>query len=236
MQVGEAIERPKSLTKMVIDRLRDSIIDGSIELGAHLSENRIAELFGTSKTPVREAFAHLQTLGLMEIQAQRGGIVFAPTLEQVRELCEVRLELEVIAFRLSMERNYSALIYSLAQTVTKMIEVYDVELPLPYQRLDNEFHNTAFTHCGNSLLAQAYAIFNPRICALRTHLSTPQPYLLKRSFEEHKMILAFAEKRDAGSVVLVLREHINRTRECHSSLLINRAQPINTLTVDQAGK
>jgi GntR family transcriptional regulator, rspAB operon transcriptional repressor len=218
----EAIERPRSLTSIVIERLLEGIIDGSIGLGSHLSENRIAELFGTSKTPVREAFAHLQTLGLLEVQAQKGGIVFRPTLEQVRELCEVRLELELIAFRLSMERSRLAFTRALSDIVQKMIEAYDVEHPHAYQRLDNDFHNTFFTHCGNSLLARAYELFNPRICALRTQLSTPQPYLLQRSFEEHKMIRTFVEHGDLQSATLVLKEHINRTRECHSSLLIDR--------------
>jgi len=218
----ETIERPRSLTSIVIERLREGIIDGSIELGSHLSENRIAELYGTSKTPVREAFAHLQTLGLLEVQAQRGGIVFQPTLEQVRELCEVRLELELIAIRLSMERNRVAFISAVSDTVQKMIEAYDLEHPLAYQRLDNEFHNTFFAHCGNSLLVRAYDLFSPRISALRTHLSTPQPYLLQRSFEEHKMIRTFLERGDPQSATLVLKEHINRTRECHSSLLKDR--------------
>lgn len=215
----EAVERPKSLTSIVIERLRDSIVDGTIQPGALLSEKQMADLVGTSKTPVREAFAHLQSLGLLEVLPQKGGIVFRPTLEQVRELCEVRLELEVIALRLSMERNRAAFTDDLSSIVQKMVAAYDVEHPSPYQRLDNEFHLCFFVHCGNSLLAKAYDLFSPRICALRTHLSTPQPYLLNRSFEEHKMVLEFVKQGDVQSAVLVLKEHINRTRECHSRAL-----------------
>lgn len=219
MQTLETIQRPKSLTSIVIARLRDSIIDGTIQPGSLLSEKQIADQFGTSKTPVREAFAHLQSLGLMEILPQKGGIVFRPSLEQVHELCEVRLELEVIAFRLSMERNRVAFSDHLSSIVEKMIEAYDVNQSLPYQRLDNEFHYSFFAHCGNSLLAKAYDLFTPRICALRTHLSTPQPYLLNRSFEEHKLLLEFVKGANVSSAILVLREHINRTRQCHSRLL-----------------
>jgi DNA-binding GntR family transcriptional regulator len=215
----EAIERPKSLTSIVIERLRDSIIDGTIELGSLLSEKQMAELLGTSKTPVREAFAYLQSLGLIEVLPQKGGIVFRPSLEQVRELCEVRLELEVIALKHSIERHHTAFTERLSEVVDKMLELYDVEHPLPYQRLDNEFHCSFFAHCGNSLLAKAYDLFNPRICALRTHLSTPQPQLLGRSFEEHKMMLKLVKKGDARRAVLMLKEHINRTRECHSKML-----------------
>jgi DNA-binding GntR family transcriptional regulator len=211
--------RPKSLKRMVIERLRDAIIDGTIELGSHLSEKQTADWLGTSKAPVREAFAHLQSLGLIEVLPKKSGVVFRPSVEQVRELCEVRLELEVIAFKHSIERNRAAFTRQLSSIVDQMIEVYDVEHPLPYQRLDNEFHYSFFVHCGNSLLATAYDLFSPRICALRTHLSTPQAYLLNRSFDEHKMILEFVKKADIQSSVLMLREHINRTRECHSMML-----------------
>jgi DNA-binding GntR family transcriptional regulator len=61
----DILERPKSLTSIVIERLRDSIVDGTIQPGTLLSEKQMADMFGTSKTPVREAFAHLQSLGLV---------------------------------------------------------------------------------------------------------------------------------------------------------------------------
>jgi GntR family transcriptional regulator, rspAB operon transcriptional repressor len=207
-----------------MERIRDSIIDGTIAPGTLLSEKQMAELFGTSKTPVREAFVHLQSIGLMEVMPQKGGIVFRPSLEQVRELCEVRLELETTAFRWSMERNRAAFAEALSGTVQRMMKAYDVKETLPYQRLDSEFHYSFFVHCGNSLLTDAYNLFKPRICALRTHLSTPQPYLLNRSFEEHKMMLEFVNHGDVASAVLMLKEHINRTRECHSRLLTEAAQ------------
>lgn len=214
------LERPRTLTSLVAERLRAAIIDGTIELGSLLSEKTLGEKFGTSKTPVREAIVQLQSLGLVEVLPQRGGIVFRPTLEQVRELCEVRLALEVVAFRHSMERNPAAFAESLTDIVRKMGEVYDVKKALAYQRLDNAFHFCFFEHCGNSLLAQAYELFSPRICALRTHLSTPQPGLLDQSLKEHKTLARFAKKGDVEAAVRMLKAHINRTRDAHSRLLV----------------
>jgi DNA-binding GntR family transcriptional regulator len=219
----DAIERPKSLTSIVLERLRTGIIEGTIELGSLLSEKQMAESFGTSKTPVREAFAHLQSLGLMEVLPQKGGIVFRPSLEQVRDLCEVRLELEVSGLRHSIERNRAALSERLSDIVHKMTGVHDVANPLAYQRLDNEFHYSFFDYCGNTLLADAYDLFYPRICALRTHLSSPQPQLLSRSLEEHKMMQRLVKKGDLGRAILLLKAHITRTRDCHSRIL-NDAQ------------
>jgi DNA-binding GntR family transcriptional regulator len=100
-----------------------------------------------------------------------------------------------------------------------MTAVYDVANPLAYQRLDNEFHYSFFDHCGNALLADAYDLFSPRICALRTHLSSPQPQLLSRSLEEHKMMQRLVKKGDLGRAILLLKAHITRTCDCHSKIL-----------------
>lgn len=222
MTAMATLDRPPSLTTMVAERLRNSIIEGSIDLGSLLSEKVLGEQFGTSKTPVREAIVQLQALGLVEVLPQRGGVVFSPTVEQVRELCEVRLELEVIAFQLSMQRNRAAFAEALAGIVKEMGKIYDVKKPLAYQRLDSAFHLSFFEHCGNSLLVKAYELFSPRICALRTHLSTPQPELLRRSLKEHKALQGFAKSGDVESAIEMLRSHINRTRDAHSKLLGQR--------------
>lgn len=211
--------RPKSLTAVVAEKLRSAIIDGSIPLGSLLSEKVLAEGFGVSKTPVREALVQLQTIGLVQILPQRGGRVFKPDPEQVREICEVRLELESIALRLSMQRNRLELDALLASVVQNMEEVFDISDPLPYQHLDTTFHNALFVHCGNVLLHNAYDLFNARISALRTNLSTPHPYLLQRSLEEHEWLLELVRRDDLKSALILLEEHITRTRQFHLQTL-----------------
>ncbi len=217
------IERPKSLTAMVTAQLYEYIIDQKIELGALISEKQIAEMLGTSKTPVREAFAQLQSIGLLEVLPQKGGKVFCPDLDQVRELCEIRLELESMAIRHSMKRNGAKFIEVIANISSQMVERFDVENPQSYQKLDADYHRSFFTFCGNSLLLKAYDLFHPRICALRAHLSVPQAYLLTRSFEEHKMMVEFLKKEDLVSALAVLKEHIGRTEEYHSRALLEGA-------------
>ncbi len=206
-------DRPKSLTAMVAERLRASIIDGTIPLGSLLSEKVLAEGYGVSKTPVREALVQLQSLGLVEILPQRGGRVFTPDVHQVGEICEMRLNLESFGLRLSMERDRARLEALMAAIVQDMEDAFDLENPAHYQTLDASFHNAFFTYCGNGLLHAAYDLFNARISALRTHLSTQHPYLLQRSLEEHRWLLELVRRDDLKSALILLEEHIARTRQ-----------------------
>jgi GntR family transcriptional regulator, rspAB operon transcriptional repressor len=217
------IERPKSLATIASERLYEFIIDQTIELGALISEKQIADMLGTSKTPVREAFAQLQSVGLMEVLPQKGGRVFYPDLEQVRELCEIRLELESSAVLFSMTRNPSKFLAAAASIAAAMTEQFDIQSPAPYQKLDAAFHKSFFAYCGNSLLSKAYDLFHPRICALRAHLSAPQAYLLERSLEEHKAMIEYLERGDTDSALSLLKDHIGRTEEYHSRALREEA-------------
>ena len=74
---GVAIERRKSLTEQVFDRLMNSIVAGDFPFGTLLSEKVLAAEYGISKTPVREAFVQLQSIGLVEVLPQRGCLVFS---------------------------------------------------------------------------------------------------------------------------------------------------------------
>lgn len=215
-----AIARPKSLTASVAAKLKEMIIDGSIPLGSRLSENQIAEHFGTSKTPVREAFVQLQSTGLLIVLPQRGGMVFRPTDLQVRELCETRLELEGAALRHAFERNRASLVGSLEGIVTDMTLSFGKPSPARYQIDDNAFHLSFFEHCSNSLLREAYELFLPRIRALRTNLSTPDPYLLERSYREHGEMVRLLKQGNVVAVADILAVHIARTQEFHTKRLM----------------
>src|SRR5690242_16653848 len=70
MQVSRVI-RPRSLTQLVVDQIRDLIVTGKLALGEQLSENALAERLGVSRTPVREAFLRLEAERLVEIRPQR---------------------------------------------------------------------------------------------------------------------------------------------------------------------
>ncbi len=136
--LGQVV-RPKSLTDVVLKRLRAAIVDGRIAMGEQLSEVTIAVRLNVSRTPVREAFLALKAQGLVEIRPQRGTFVFRPTPTEVLAISDLRAVLEVGATRLAAERDLAGLVDALTGNLERM-DALPVDRLAEGIDLDTSFH------------------------------------------------------------------------------------------------
>src|SRR5215470_16894852 len=88
---------PARKVEWLIGQLAEEIRSGGLPPGERLRQVEIAERYGMSTTPVREAFSALERQGLITIHPHRGAVVFGPTVENVRELYDIRIALEPLA-------------------------------------------------------------------------------------------------------------------------------------------
>lgn len=88
-----------TLANQIGRTLAERIITGNIEAGSKLRQDHIAEEFGASHVPVREAFRRLEAQGLVISEPRRGVRVVGFTVDEVREVAEMRAALEVLALR-----------------------------------------------------------------------------------------------------------------------------------------
>lgn len=95
---------PESLSDQVVSRLQRKILSGEIAIGSWLRHGAIAEEFGISRTPVREALRILAAQGIVTIDANRGARVNGQSSQDIREIGEVRAELEGLAATLACDR------------------------------------------------------------------------------------------------------------------------------------
>ncbi len=211
----DAINRPKSLTQTVLERLREAIVSGDFGLGAALSERVLAESLNVSKTPVRESLVQLRGEGLVTIVPQKGAYVFTLSAREVVQICEFRLALEGAGLTLAIQRDRTGLAKDLSAVVKKMEEALRKGDTRAYLTLDTAFHNAIFAHCGNQYLADSYARYVGKIAALRTRLASKAMHT-RLSFEEHKLILDAIETGSDTDVEALLRRHIGRTEETYS--------------------
>ncbi|QDH22126.1 GntR family transcriptional regulator [Saccharibacillus brassicae] len=158
MQYPSAWLQGSSLGESIASRLRLQIINEEIAPGEIISENRVAETFGTSRSPVREALKMLAGEGLIRLE-RMGAVVVGLTLEDVKELYDVRYLIESFAQQRLADHDNSLLVAQLQQTIDRMklaIKHGDyVEFAYQdfsfHERIVTEAEHTRIRHLWNSI-------------------------------------------------------------------------------------
>lgn len=213
------LERPKSLRELALEHLRNSIIDGSLKMGQVLSERKISEELGVSKSPVREALAQLRDEGLVSIEPQKGARVFSLSEPEVTQICDFRQAIETAAFELALSRDPKGLARDMQQVVKDMERERARGNEKGYLSHDTTFHQLIFEHAQNDYLTASYTRYVGKIAALRTHLAK-LPQHTDLSFDEHCKIAVAVHEGDMAKIKSLLREHIDRTRQAYKSAAI----------------
>jgi DNA-binding GntR family transcriptional regulator len=214
--------RDSSLAYGVAAELRTAIMDGAFNLGEPLSEDTLSDIFGVSRTPVREALRELQAEGLVDVVPKSGTYIFKPSPDEIFELGDCRLKFETWAVELAIAGNREAAANDLATLLSEMTEALEADDRREYNRLDARFHLTFFDHCGNRYLQRAYRMNVARISALRAHLASRTAGATATSMDEHALILDRFRQGDAAGVATVLESHILRTLDSYASALRHR--------------
>jgi DNA-binding GntR family transcriptional regulator len=214
-----SIDRPRSLTVTVAERLRQAIIDSELPLGSELSEVGLATKLGVSRTPVREALSMLQLQGMVNIIPQKGSYVFFPTEQDILDICEYRIVIELRAVSFSMARRRDATLAMLEQALAAMEEARGRSDPVAYSRADTSFHEAFIRNCRNRYLEESYTLASGPIATLRTHLSAPLAGVQDRSFVEHRQIRDAFAGGDIVGIESILVRHILGTRESYLAAL-----------------
>jgi DNA-binding GntR family transcriptional regulator len=188
-------------------------------MGQVLSERRISEELGVSKSPVREALAQLRDEGLVSIEPQKGARVFSLSEPEVSQICDFRQAIESAAFELALARDRAGLASEMRRVVSEMQQAREKGNEKSYLALDTSFHHLIFAHSGNDYLTASYSRYIGKIAALRTHLSK-LPQHTELSFDEHKGIALATKEGNLDQIKSLLAEHIDRTRQAYKNAAI----------------
>jgi DNA-binding GntR family transcriptional regulator len=213
-----------SLMEETADRIRDAIISGELTLGSKLSEQRLADMLGVSRSPVREAFAALQSEGLVNVFAKRGSFVFTPDLKEVDDLCEHRSILEAASLRSAMASNRSQLLTYMNAANAVMEQAAANNDPSGFTKGDFDFHNVIITSGGNHSIASSYRRTISRLMALRTHLFVSMNEKLDRSMDEHRRLIAAVTDGHETRAADLIEEHVFHLSEAYRAALDSTAE------------
>ena len=138
---GFAIERTRPLHDQVLEEIERLILSGELRPGDHLKEIVLAEKWGVSRAPIREACRVLQQAGLVDIIPNRGVLVRKVSLRDVLHLFDIRAALWRLAAREATQNVTHRHITYLEELIVRMDEVVGRKDPDSYLHLNTEFHD-----------------------------------------------------------------------------------------------
>ncbi|WP_439601136.1 GntR family transcriptional regulator [Devosia sp.] len=183
--------------------LAERIIAGDVEPGARLRQDHIAEEFGASHVPVREAFRLLESQGLVVSEPRRGVRVAGFSLNEVREVAEMRAALEVLALRQAGPHLTKALLEE-AEAISKAGDrASDVQA---WEEANRAFHRLIITPCGMPRLLRT--IDDLHSASARFLFSGWRAEWEAPTDRDHMAILAALRAGEIETATTVLARHI----------------------------
>lgn len=186
-----------------------AIDQGDYRPGDRLVESELAERFGVSRTPIREALQRLETQAVLARDG-RSLVVASLDHDQLGELYVVRAELEGLAARLAAQHAVSEEIRVLWEMIRKDREL--VDRPVPLARANKRFHHQIHLASHNRYLIQQLEMVH-RSMALVATTSLSAEGRGTQALDEHEEIVRAIEARDGAAADAALRAHISRAFE-----------------------
>ncbi|HEX5188691.1 MAG TPA: GntR family transcriptional regulator [Streptosporangiaceae bacterium] len=203
------------LRDLVATELRRLILDGTLPPGERLIEDRLAELLGVSRNPIREAIRMLEAEGFLDVTARRGSFVATLDASQAGDLFEVRLALEPLGARLAARQAADASQNSQPHTSRMKQILTDVQTsPTSYgldtlAEMHTEMHSLIFEMTGNSyLIAMAIPMVKRGQWLLRQSAPLREP----DAWSEHHWLIAAIESGDPELAEAAGRHHVLSVR------------------------
>jgi DNA-binding GntR family transcriptional regulator len=179
----------------------------------------LAQSFGVSRTPVREAMSLLQAQGLVVVKPQVGSFVFTPSAADIVELCTFRILIEPKAAELAYRHDRDGALEVMTAAVGDMKHAVAAKDTVAYGSADTAFHDALFAHCGNHYLMQSYQLIAGRVAALRTNLSSPIDVQTPESFDQHRELLDLFERGKFEGFTKLMTLHITNSGHAYARAL-----------------
>jgi DNA-binding GntR family transcriptional regulator len=187
--------------------IEEDILSFKLKPGDKLDECRLAEMYGTSRTPVREALRQLSSNGLIEIRPHKGAIVAKLGIRELVELLEVMAELEGACGRLAakscLNSDVDAIVVA-QESCRKFAELRDAQ---SYQKANEAFHEAIYAASRNDCLVKLTLSIRNRVAAYR-RLQLEQMNRIKFSVTDHDRIVHAIQEGLPDEADRLLQLHI----------------------------
>jgi DNA-binding GntR family transcriptional regulator len=197
-----------TLAESLRAKLEEAIAAGRLEPGSRLDEQEIAQRFGVSRTPVREAFRLMAANNLVELRGRQGATVRAIKAQELLEMFQVMAELEGLCARLAARRvsePWGREISDIHQRLVAIGQRGDIDA---FYDINQVFHEAIYEASRNAFLADQTRKLRNQVAAYRRRV-TRMPNRIADTVREHEEIMQAILARDPERAHSTMRDHVN---------------------------
>jgi DNA-binding GntR family transcriptional regulator len=184
----KTIERHRTLREKILETIREAILKGSLKAGEKVAEPELAERFGISRTPIREAFRQLESEGYLTVIPRKGAVVTSLSERDVEEFYAIKSILEGYAARIAASRLSEREIERLEAINDRLEQLAREGDVKTFFRVHNEFHELFIKASGNNKLLDLIGQLMMKFNRLRM-ASLSLPGRMEISVQEHRKII-----------------------------------------------
>ena len=204
---ASALQQYRTTPGLVADVLREAILTGIFKPGQPLRQEDISAQFGLSRSPVREALKQLEGEGLVKLYPHRGAVVAEFPLDELWELCEIRIPLETLAIRLALPRLSEQDCLRAEEIIAEGDAMSEEEARQRWGANNWAFHSTLYAPARRprlfGIIKNLHMHFDRyvRVYFAVTHLT-------ERAQMEHRQILEACRHRDMERAAFLIERDI----------------------------
>ena len=196
----------RTADKLISD-IRNEVSSGILKPGDQLDVTALAERFGVSRTPIREAIRTLVESGVLETRPRKGSFVRVLSAKQLLDLFQVAAELEGMACRLAALSLTKENVEAIESGLAKCTQAAEFQNNVEYAMANLDFHTAIHNASGNDWLIEQLRQLQINLNSYRT-----MPYeirgRLKKSTDEHKIICDAILSGDGEHACNLMRDHM----------------------------
>lgn len=204
------VQKAQPYKYQVYDEIKRGILKGQYMPGDVLTERKLSDEMGISRTPIREAMQMLAHDGWLVMETYKGAVVREFDLEYVLEVLKIRKSLEMLAVEdavLNLTDRDLEELEEIAQCQRDMLNHYD---EYDYIEMDRKFHQKIYELSHNRTLQGLLNNFNDIISFFGIR-ALKQKERKITTMEEHQKILEAVKSRDASAAVRAMEDHMSKT-------------------------
>lgn len=188
---NKPIERHQTLREKILETIREAILKGTLKPGEKVAEPDLAERFGISRTPIREAFRQLESEGYLTVIPRKGAVVAALSEQDVQEFYAIKSILEGYAAELAATRLEEKDIDKLVKFNERLKQLAGEGDVKTFFRVHNEFHELFLKAAGNKKLYDLVLHLGMKFNRLRMASLSVEGRMAISVAEHEKLIKAF---------------------------------------------